>query len=143
MADAPAESEERDVAGAADSHVTPAVRDAGPSLQRCTMRSAAMSARAGGLSRPTGRLREAGYLRRHQPALGCSRSEMGELHLHGADVARRSLWTGDAPLGRGGGRRRPRARRPCGGAHPSRRSITTGTPRDGATVIARRTGRMR
>ncbi len=49
----------------------------------------------------------------------------------------------DAPLGRGGGRRRPRARRPCGGAHPSRRSITTGTPRDGATVIARRTGRMR
>ncbi len=142
-ADAPAESEERDVAGAADSHVTPAVRDAGPSLQRCTMRSAAMSARAGGLSRRTGRLREAGYLRRHQPALGCSRSEMGELHLHGADVARRSLWTGDAPLGRGGGRRRPRARRPCGGAHPSRRSITTGTPRDGATVIARRTGRMR
>ena len=95
-ADAPAESEERDVAGAADSHVTPAVRDAGPSLQRCTMRSAAMPTRAGGLSRPTGRLREAGYLRRHQPALGCSRSEWAS-------------FTSTAPMSHAG---------PCGRATP-------------------------
>ena len=61
----------------------------------------------------------------------------------GRDQSTAGCWEALQALGEGRSVAGGKVAAAADSAYATRRSTTTGTPRDGATVIARRTGRMR